>query len=122
MSNELTLSGTIQYADSQSADEALSIAQIYADVGTKKYIKAKQSIGTTEEAIVLGEVTAPGWAIFINRDTTNYLELRVATGGAKFAKLLHGEFTAVRLGSGAQVPFAIANNAACIMEYLIVNT
>ena len=122
MSNELTINGSLAYADSESADEILQIVNLIATVSTKKYTKAKQSIGITEEAINLGEVTAPGFSIFINRDPTNFIELRVATGGAKFAKLKPGEFALLRLGSGAQVPFAIADTSPCQLEYLIVST
>lgn len=124
MANEVTVSvPSLAYADSEGANEILTLAEKQASVSSKKYIKAKQSIGTSEEAIVLGEVTAPGWAFFINRDSTNYIELRVATSGAKFAKMLAGEPAGpFRLGSGAQVPYAIADTGACVLEYLIVNT
>ena len=91
-------------------------------VQLKKFSWQKMNVGTSEEAVALGEATAPGWAIFINRDTTNFIELRVATGGAKFAKLKAGECCLLRLGSGAQVPYAIADTAACQMEYCIINT
>ena len=91
-------------------------------MATKKFIGCKQNIGTSEEAITLGEVTSPGWAFFINRDETNFIELRVATGGAKFAKLKPGEFAFLRLGSGAQAPYAIADTAACQLEYKIFMT
>lgn len=93
-----------------------------ASISTKKFTWAKQNIATSEEAINLGEATAPGYAIFINRDATNYIELKVATSGAIFAKLKAGECCLLRLGSGAQVPYAIANTAACQLEYLILIT
>lgn len=110
------------YEDSESASESMTLSDILATVSTKKYIKAKQSIGITEEAIQLGEVTAPGWVLFINRDATNFVELRVATSGAKFAKLKAGEFAFLRLGSGAQVPYAIADTAAVQLEYFLIMT
>lgn len=122
MANELTLNGSIVYDDGNNSGNSLSITDLLASVTTKKSIRHQQSIGTSEEAIVLGEVTSPGWAIFINRDTTNFIELRVATGGAKFAKLLPGEFCLLRLGAGAQVPFAIADTSACLMDYILVMT
>lgn len=124
MANEVTLTApSLAYADSEGADEILALAEKKASVSSKKYIKTKQAIGSSEEAINLGEVTAPGWAFFINRDATNYIELRVATGGAKFAKMLPGEPAGpFRLGSGAQVPFAISDANTPIMEYMIVNT
>ena len=122
MSNEITATGILEYEDSEDASETLSISDLIASVATKKYIKGKQAIGTSEEAITLGEVTSPGWAIFINRDETNFINLKVATGGAIFAKLKAGEFAILRLGSGAQAPYAIADTAACQLEYFIAMT
>lgn len=122
MADEITLSASLGYEDSENADTVLAITEKLATVATKKYIRHKQNIGTSEEAIVLGEITSPGWAIFINRDLTNFINLKVATGGAIFAKLLPGEFALLRLGSGAQAPFAIADTGACQLESLIVMT
>lgn len=123
MANEVTLNASMAYADSEGADEALSIVELLATVATKKYTKFKQAIGfAAEEAIQLGEVTAPGWALFINRDATNFIELRVATSGAIFAKLLPGEFALLRLGSGSQAPTAQADTAACQLEAFIAST
>jgi hypothetical protein len=122
MSNELTLSGTLAYADDEDADLSLAVTSLLVTVSAKKFTWAKQSIGTSEEAVNLGEVTAPGWFVAINRDLSNFLELRVATGGAKFCKLKPGEFCLLRLGSGAQVPFAIADTAAVQLEYALIST
>ena len=129
MANEITLNGSVAYEDSEGADLALSMADVLKTVATKKYIRHKMQVGTTEEAVALGEVTAPGYAIFINRDGTNFIELRVATGGAKFARLdadtagdKTGGFAILRLGSGAQAPYAIADTAACQMEYFIISS
>ena len=122
MADEITASASIGYEDSEGADELLAVSEKLATVASKKYIKAKQNIGTSEEAITLGEVTSPGWGVFINRDATNFINLKVATGGAIFAKLLPGEFACLRLGSGAQAPFAIADTGACQMEYFIAQT
>lgn len=122
MSIGVTMSGNIAYLDSLGITDSLAIDDILATLATYKKMKHIQSIGTSEEAIVLGECTSPGWAIFVNVDPTNFIELRVATGGAKFAKLLPGEFALLRLGSGAQAPFAIADTAACLMHYFLVQT
>lgn len=122
MADELTISVSLAYEDSEGSDAALEIAEKLANVSSKKYIRAKQNIGTSEEAIALGEVTSPGWGVFVNRDLTNFINLKVATGGAIFGKLLPGEGCCLRLGSGAQVPYAISDTAACQLEYLLVNT
>jgi hypothetical protein len=122
MAYGVTLSASMAYTDSEGSEEARSLSDLLATVATKKFIRHKQNIGTAEEAVQLAEVTAPGWAIFVNLDPTNYIELRVGTGGAKFAKLKPGEFALLRLGSGAQVPYAISDTAACQMEVFIAST
>ncbi len=122
MANEITLNASLAYADADHADESLEIVDLLVSIGTKKYIKHSQTIGTSEEAVVLGEVSAPGYGLFINRDATNYIELRVATSGAKFAKMLPGEFALLRLGSGAQAPFAIADTGSCKLEFFLLYT
>ncbi len=122
MANEITLNATMAYEDSEGTDMTAQIVDLLASVSSKLPIHRKQNIGVSEEAISLGETTTPGWAFFINRDTTNFIELRVATGGAKFAKLKPGEFAFLRLGSGAQVPFAIADTGSCQLEYWLANT
>ena len=123
MANELTLAASLSYADAEDADEILAIAEKFANVSTKKYVKFKQAIGTSEEAIGLGEVTSLGWAFFINRDATNYLEIRSGTGASNdIIKLLAGEFAMFRFGSDVTAPFAIANTAACQLEGMIVST
>lgn len=123
MANEFTLSGSISYEDSEMDDpEVASISELIASISTKRFTHAKQSVGTSEEAINLGEVGAPGWFFAVNRDETNYIELKVATGASIFAKLKAGEFCLVRLGSAAQAPFAVANTAACQLEYWVWDT
>lgn len=122
MASELTLSASVTYADNEGADESLSVSDLLATVSAKRYTKLKQNVGTAEEAVVLGEVTAPGWAMFINRDASNFINLKVATSGAVFAKLKPGEFALLRLGSGAQAPFAQADTAACQLETILIAT
>lgn len=121
MANEITtnLSLAFVYGDT---NELLQIVAKMANSSGLKYQKGRQSIGTSEEAIGLGEVTTPGWFVGINRDETNFINLKVATSGAIFGKLLPGEACCVRLGSGAQAPFAIADTLACILEYLVIST
>lgn len=123
MANEFTLSANLTYEDSEMDDPiSLAVNELLDSVVTKKFIHAKQSIGTSEEVIDLGELTAIGWALFINRDTTNFLSLKTGTGGTIFAKLKPGKFAMFHFGSGVTAPCAIADTAACQLEYLIVNT
>ncbi len=119
MANEITLSGSLAYSDSEGSSLSLALSALMATAATKKFVYAKQNIGITEEAIGLGEVTSLGWALFINRDATNFIELRVATAGTKFARIHPGKFALFFIGSGITAPFAIADTAPVQMEYLI---
>lgn len=124
MADEITMGGSLAYDDGDGFVDLFEKAGILANSAGKKTIHHKQSIGfAAAEAIVLGEVTAPGLAIFQNVDETNFVKLLVATGGAIFAKLLPGEICGpIRLGSGAQVPFAQADTGAVLLRYMIVDS
>src|SRR5262245_39528091 len=123
MASGVTMSGSLSYETTDTTDPVVTLVNdLFATISGFKYLKSVQLIGISGEAITLGEVTTPGWAMFINRDSTNFIELRVATGGAKFAKLKPGEFALLRLGSGAQAPYALADTASCLLEYILVLT
>jgi hypothetical protein len=90
-------------------------------------VKFSQLIAVTDTAIKLGDITTPGYALFVNRDTVNFVDLKVAAAGAIFARLEadedgdgHGGVALLKLGSGAQVPVAIANTLPCVIEVLII--
>jgi hypothetical protein len=122
VANEITLNASLAYEDSEGTEELLSIADKLANVSTKRYTKIKQNVAITEEALALGDVTAPGYVLIINRDATNFVNVKVATAGAIFAKLLAGECCLLRLGSGAQAPYVIADTATCQIEILLIST
>jgi hypothetical protein len=129
VANEITLGGSIAYSDSENTEDALTLTDVVKSVSTKRIAHLKQNVGTSEEAVKLGDLSAPGYALFVNRDPTNYIELKVATSGAIFAKLDpdtnsdgKGGFALLKLGSGAQAPYAIANTGACQMEIFLIDT
>src|SRR5689334_17297298 len=125
MSNELTVNVEVDYNDQLTPDAqkgAFSIEDLLISLSTVKLLDTVISINTSETAIELGDISTRGMAIFVNLDTTNYIEVKVATSGAIFAKLFPKRadsstaqsglnFCIVHLGSGAQSPYAIANSA-----------
>ena len=121
MANEFTFLASLSYLDSELTSLALAIPQnLQKTITTKRYFQGKMSVTTTEVAINLGTLTTLGYAIFLNRDTTNFIELRVATGGTRFARLdATNGFWLGKIGSGITAPFAIADTAACQMDYLL---
>lgn len=122
MSNELTINASLAYSDSEGTEDSREVVNLLDSVANKRIAAIKQSVGTTEVAINLGGISAPGWCMFINRDPTNFIYLRVGTGGSRFAKVRAGMPALFYLGPDAQVPYAIADTAACQLETLIIST
>ena len=97
----------------------VSSGAIAASQTNAKLVRSVQEIGTTEEALGLGDVTTPGIAVFENLDDTNYVEIGSYVGGTfyPFLKLKPGEKWIGRLAITA--PYAKANTAAVELDYRI---
>ena len=122
MAKEITVSGSLTYADNESANESLTVNNFVTSVALKLLSRTKISVGTGETSIPKDQVTSPRWAMFVNRDFTNAIQLKVAASGAVFARLLPGEFALLPLGAGADTPVAIAENAACQLDCFMLQT
>lgn len=127
MASELTINCSMVYDDPLGGDVSLEVVDLVKNVSSKKPVKLIQEIGTSEEAVDLGETGTPVYAMFKNLDPTNFINLKVATGGAIFARLDPdtnedgtGGVALLRLGSGATAPFAIADTAACRMAVMLL--
>lgn len=97
----------------------VSSGAIAVDQLAAKMVRNVQNIGTTEEAMDLGDVGTPGLAILKNLDDTNYVEIGsyVAAVFYPFLKLKPGEMQIIRIGVAA--PYAKANTAAVELDYRI---
>jgi hypothetical protein len=109
-------------------ERLLAVAsRIFTSTG-KRVSTLIQSVGITEEAAALGDIASIGAFAIVNLDDTNFVNVKVATGGAIFARLdpdtdadgKGGFVCGTRLGSGAQVPYLIADTAACKVALLWV--
>lgn len=112
----LALTATVNGVD--LATKALTAQGI--DVAGLRFVHNIQQIGTSEEALKLGELATLGVTWMRNLDTTNFLEVRSGTGASNdFYKFLPGEAWCWRWGSDVTAPYAIADTAACYLEYVI---
>lgn len=118
MANEIFVSAFLA-ANKGSTKVALPLSLNVTLTGTKM-LHNRQSIGTTEEALEMGEISAGGWCLMVNRDATNYVQVRPGTGGTATIKMKAGEPALFRLDSGATAPYLIANTAACEVEYILL--
>lgn len=127
MAGTIKLNASVEITPEIGNTLSLGVVDRIRSLTADGWLHHVQQIGTSEEAITLGDVTDIREAMFINLDPTNYIELRVATGGAKFARLdpdtnqdgTGGFALLSRMGAGAQVPYAIADTGACNMLVLL---
>lgn len=118
MANELTVTCILSFTKGNVRAAGRRAVSTKFDVSGSKYVSNIQEIDTSEEALAMGDVATAGWMWAKNLDDTNFVELRMGTGEADLIKLKAGEFCCVRLSGND--PYAIADNAACDLEYFIV--
>jgi len=114
MADELRTSFNITYTKGSDAFAVPSLVQD-KDVAAAPRIQNVQTIGTTEEALVLGDVATDGGAFYArNLDDTNYVEIGLT--GSYVIKLLPGEFCFLS-GVSDKDLYAKANTAAVALAY-----
>lgn len=119
MAAELSLAGLrITFSKTNSPSYSLNVSTLTPTVSGSQWMDNVQNIGTSEEAILLGDVAAGGYMFVQNLSTTNFISLRQATGAANFIKLLAGEWAIFRLSVDATAPFAIADTGACDVRFV----
>jgi hypothetical protein len=119
MADELSIS--LSFALSKGSTEiAERIRDLLIDVAGTHVTHLRQEIGTSEEAIVLGDAGVGGWFLAINRDDTNFVEIRSGTGATNLVQVLAEEFCLFRISPDATAPYAIADTAACELEYWLI--
>lgn len=127
MALEVTSSVSVSFDDGVQ-NSALAVLERQLTSAGLRFSKIVQEVGTTEGTIELGELTSVGAFILVNLDETNFINVKVARAGAIFAKLkpdLNGDgnggwVAGDCLGSGAQVPYAIADTAPCRMAVFVI--
>lgn len=123
MADELTINVSVQYEDENDVQMSLACPTDFLATiasATPLAYQGSQSIATTETTIGLGGITSLGYMLLINRDPTNYVEIKTGASGTIIAKLdPAGGMALFKVGSGITAPVAIANSAACVIEKFI---
>lgn len=117
MANEITLRAELSFSKSGSAASRES-GTLTFDMSGADFARLTQTIGTSEEALNIGDVTTCGYLWIKNKDATNFVELRPASSGDDMIKLGPGQVALFPLTTST--PYAIADTAACIVEYLLL--
>jgi hypothetical protein len=119
MADELTTNFSMSYERGESKLNIPS-RQLKVDVSSNVKVGNTQTVGTSHEALVLGDVSSCGAAYFLNLDATNYVDIGVdvSTAFHGLIRLMPGEFAFVpRLATNA--PYARANTSSVSLEYII---
>lgn len=122
MANELSLTGRLVF---NKGNVSISLAKqgLSVTVTGTNFSSGLLNVTTSETAIPFGSVATPGWALLKNHDSTNYVELRPATGVADLIRMNAGEFAGpFRFAADCTAPMLIANTATCEVEWLLIET
>jgi len=116
MANEIQVSTSLNVTKS-GATSAGSRTESITMAGDQ-HISNVQSVGTSWEAIQVGDVSTIGYVYARNQDSTNYVELALANDGSQvFAKLIAGN--ACCFPASTATMYAKANTAACNVHFVI---
>lgn len=119
MADEITIVSGIS-ALKTNLSITVPVSSYTADLSGSRFIRNCQNIGTTYEAITVGDVSSAGYCYIINLDSTNYVEI-----GREVAAAFYG---VVRIDAGEKAgPFKLsttsifgrANTAAVNIDILI---
>lgn len=111
MANEITVSVSLT-ASKDSATISVSANKTF-DMTNEDMTQATQNIGTSAEALSLGDIAAPAAYIYVrNMDPTNFVVLSLASDGTSpFAKIRPGHFALFPPPQSGTI-YALADTAA----------
>lgn len=119
MANEISVSTTL--SATKLGATVSSTGNRTVDMTGDQMISNVQIIGATSEAILLGDVTTPGYVYLKNLDATNFVSISVlatAVAGTSFTKLLAGDFCIFKAVS-TQIT-AIADTAPINLQVIAI--
>lgn len=119
MANEITIAAKLAFAKGVLSDEMQQVAKTLDMTGVP-YERRTMSVPTTAggTALPLGDVSTPGWCFIKNTDPTNYITVKPAVAGVDTIKIKAGEIAMFRFAAAA--PAVLANTAAVVIEYLLL--
>lgn len=120
MANEITYKVSLFFEKGNIPRTGDSSGDKLATLSGDDYEFRTQLVGTSEEALHVGDVGTPGMCLMQNLDDTNFVSVRAATGAANTVELKPGEWSLFRLARTATAPYVIANTANVRIRYLLL--
>lgn len=121
MANEIKLTAKITFDKGAVVGVKRDESDKTFDVAGTRYHQGVQNVGTSEEAVTLGDIPVAGlgYCHIKNLDATNFVKFRPGTGLADMLKLKPLESCLFRWMTSI-TPFCIADTAAVDIEILII--
>ncbi len=120
MANEGKLTVSLAFAY-QAMNFTAGVQDLGFDVAGSVVLHNRQEVSAGGgEALVLGDAGTGGYLLAINRDTTNSVSMRGATGDTEFVTMKPGEAAVFRLHAKATAPFVEASAATVELEYWLI--
>lgn len=120
MADEIRLRASLSFAKSGTA-ASMDTGELTVTMTGTKHLATRQTVGITEEALLLGEVPAASAHYMIwNLDSTNPVDLRPATGGTVTTRIGPGRVAAGQFGPSVAAPFVIAITAPVDIKILLI--
>lgn len=123
MANEITLAGNLSVTDANSTFNLprFGTTSLQVDQANPGILHFTQNVGTSAETLDTTAMTAEGWCIIRNLDSTNYITVGPdSTGQIDFLRILPGEQAGPMQLEPGLVIKATANTAACDVEILVL--
>lgn len=121
MADEITVSAWLSLTNGELKFQSDTTSQSI-DQAAAGMMGNVQTVGTSAEVLLLGDISTPGVILVKNLDATNYVEIGAGTGGswAAHVKVKPGETWIYRLSVAA--PSAQANTAPVKLYYALLET
>lgn len=121
MANEISVTASLSCFKTSVMSSTVGKAKSASFTMSGNYvIDGTVTIATSATAIPLGSITSPHYCFVYNTDSTNYVTIRNGSGGADVIRLNAGEF-AIFPWSTSATPYAVANTASVVLEYLLLS-
>lgn len=120
MSNKATLNLQMQYTPSGGVQTTLAKQFDVAPTGSQQ-ITGVESLATSSTALNAGSLSGAGALMIINLDATNFVQIDSASTFDKFPQKI-GPGEARVLGPQTTTLFGKADTAACLVQYLWINS
>lgn len=101
----------------------ISVQGLAVSQSGSRYCQGVQAVPTTAGGTAmpcLSSLSNLGYAIFVNLDQTNYVDIMTATSGTAFIRLQPNDSALFRFNSGITAPAAIAHTAAVNLQFLVL--